>query len=56
MGGDRYNTKELLTPQEVRNTLVYVLGNHLEHREPNVGFVDPCSSGPYVAATERLAR
>lgn len=55
MGGDRYNTKEL-TPQEVRNTLVYVLGNHLEHREPNVGFVDPCSSGPYVAATERLAR
>ena len=45
--GDRYHTKELTCPKEVRNTLVYVLKNHVKHGEQNVGAVDPCSSGPW---------
>ena len=45
--GDRYHTHELSSPREVRNTLVYVLKNHVKHGEYDVGPVDPCSSGPW---------
>ena len=45
--GDRYHRRDLTTPREVRHALVYVLGNHLKHREPNVGLLDPLSSGPW---------
>jgi hypothetical protein len=31
----------------VRNTLVYVMANHLKHGETDVGLLDPCSSGPW---------
>jgi REP element-mobilizing transposase RayT len=45
--GDRHHRRELTTPSEVRNVLVYVLNNHLKHGETDVGLVDPCSSAPW---------
>ena len=45
--GDRHHRRELTTPSEVRNVLVYVLNNHLKHGEWDVGLVDPCSSAPW---------
>ena len=45
--GDRYHRRDLCSPRQVRNTLVYVLGNHLKHGETKVGLLDPCSSGPW---------
>jgi REP element-mobilizing transposase RayT len=45
--GDRYHRRDLGTPSEVRNALVYVINNHLKHGEVDVGLVDPCSSGPW---------
>ena len=45
--GDRYHRRDLTSPREVRHALVYVLANHLKHREPNVGLLDPLSSGPW---------
>ena len=45
--GDRYHTRALPTPREVRHGLVYVLMNFRKHlRRPPEG-VDPCSSGPW---------
>jgi putative transposase len=38
---DRYHTRALKTPREVRNTLVYVLHNHKHHGVP--GLVDAVS-------------
>jgi REP element-mobilizing transposase RayT len=45
--GDRYHRRDLGSPRQVRNTLVYVLANHLKHGETDVGLLDPCSSGPW---------
>ena len=45
--GDRYHRRELTTPSEVRNVLVYVLNNHLKHGEYDVGLIDPCSTAPW---------
>jgi len=45
--GDRHHRRELTTPSEVRNVLVYVLNNHLKHGEYDVGLIDPCSSAPW---------
>jgi putative transposase len=45
--GDSYHRRELETPSEVRNVLVYVLNNHLKHGEWEVGLIDPCSSAPW---------
>jgi hypothetical protein len=45
--GDRYHSRELTSPRDVRNALVYVLANHLKHGETDVGYIDPCSSGPW---------
>lgn len=44
---DRHHRRELTTPSEVRNALVYVLGNHLKHGVCDVGLLDPCSSAPW---------
>ena len=45
--GDRYHRRDLCSPRQVRNVLVYVLANHLKHGETKVGLLDPCSSGPW---------
>jgi putative transposase len=45
--GDRYHRRDLTSPRQVRNTLVYVLANHLKHGETDAGLLDPCSSGPW---------
>ncbi len=45
---DRYHSRPLRTPREVRNAIVYVLQNWKKHRREPRG-VDPCSSGPWFA-------
>jgi hypothetical protein len=53
---DRYHSRVLRTPREVRNVLCYVINNWLHHwRENAVWIVDPFSSAPRVAAAHRLA-
>jgi putative transposase len=42
--GDRYHTRALRTPREVRHGLVYVLMNFRKHRPWHRGVIDPCSS------------
>jgi REP element-mobilizing transposase RayT len=44
---DRHHRRDLTTPSEVRNALVYLLSNHLKHGETDVGLVDPYSSAPW---------
>src|SRR5262245_19428560 len=44
--GDRYHARELRTPKEVRNGIVYVLQNWKKHVFGASG-VDPRSSGPW---------
>jgi REP element-mobilizing transposase RayT len=44
---DRYHRRDLRSPRQVRNTLVYVMSNHLKHGETDVGLLDPYSSGPW---------
>jgi hypothetical protein len=39
--GDRHHRRDLTTPSEVRNALVYVLSNHIKHGETDVGLIDP---------------
>ncbi len=55
---DRYRSRVLRTPSEVRNALVYVLHNARKHGTAPTG-VDPLSSGPWFDGwrepTERLA-
>jgi putative transposase len=44
---DRYHTRALTTPREVRHGLVYVLMNVYKH-DPNARpGIDPCSSAPW---------
>ena len=45
--GDRYHARELTTPREVRNALVYVLMNHKKHGLRDRGDIDSCSSAPW---------
>ena len=42
--GDRYHTRALTSPREVRNALVYVLMNIKKHTFAPCEGVDPCSS------------
>ena len=45
--GDRYHSRSLTTPREVRTALVYVLQNWRKHRGPALSTAcapDPCSS------------
>ena len=44
---DRFHRHDLRTPTEVRNALVYVLGNGTKHGVVPRGQIDPCSSGRY---------
>ena len=44
---DRYHRHDLRTPREVRNALVYVLGNGAKHGVVPVGTIDPCSSARF---------
>ena len=44
---DRFHRHDLRTPTEVRNALVYVLGNGAKHGVVPRGQIDPCSSGRY---------
>jgi putative transposase len=45
--GDRYHRRDLVSPRDVRNAIVYVINNHLKHHEWDAGLVDPCSSAPW---------
>jgi putative transposase len=42
--GDRFHARDLTTPREVRNALVYVLQNHRKHGDGRGPRFDPCSS------------
>jgi putative transposase len=45
---DRFHARELVTPREVRNGLVYVLANFRKHaRGPVAPGLDPCSSAAW---------
>ena len=45
--GDRYHTRAMKTPTEVRRALVYVLMNIKKHSEAECDGLDPCSSAPW---------
>jgi hypothetical protein len=45
--GDRYHRRDLSSPRDVRNALLYVINNHLKHHEWDDGLIDPCSSAPW---------
>jgi hypothetical protein len=45
--GDRYHTRPLTTPREVRNALVYVLMNFKKHTGRRTSALDPCSSAAW---------
>jgi hypothetical protein len=42
---DRFHSRELSSPSDARNTLVYVLANHRKHERSTGPGVDPYSSG-----------
>lgn len=42
---ERYHAKELKTPQEVRNAIVYIHGNNRHHGDRTL--IDACSSAPW---------
>jgi REP element-mobilizing transposase RayT len=44
---ERYHRRDLTSPRDVRNAIVYVINNHLKHHEWDAGLVDPCSSAPW---------
>jgi REP element-mobilizing transposase RayT len=44
---ERYHRRDLVSPRDVRNALVYVMNNHLKHHEWDAGLIDPCSSAPW---------
>ena len=49
MWADRYHRRDLETPRDVRNAVVYVMNNHLKHFEYEDGLVDPYSSAAWFA-------
>jgi hypothetical protein len=59
---DRYHSRVLKTPLEVKRALVYVLQNHRHHaegvdRSPRRAHLDPLSSAPYFDGfTVRVTR
>jgi REP element-mobilizing transposase RayT len=46
---ERYHRRDLVSPRDVRNAVVYVINNHLKHHEWDAGLVDPCSSAPWFS-------
>lgn len=53
--GDRYHRRDLATPREVRNVLVYVLNNFRKHGG-NGRNVDPCSSARWFDGWNEAVR
>jgi REP element-mobilizing transposase RayT len=53
--GDRYHSRELQTPREVRNALVYVLANFKRHLRGRTGN-DPRSSAPWFDGFRSVVR
>jgi hypothetical protein len=53
--GDRCHTRDLETPREVRNAIVYVLLNFRKHLRAPEG-IDPRSSGPWFDGWARPPR
>ncbi len=45
--GDRYHSRALKTPRDVRHAIVYVLMNAKKHGERVAGGIDPFSSAPW---------
>jgi putative transposase len=45
--GDRYHARDLASPQEVRNAIVYILRNVEKHQPGTAPRPDPCSSAPW---------
>jgi putative transposase len=45
--GDRYHRRDLGSPRDVRNAVVYVMNNHLKHQEWEGGLVDAFSSAAW---------
>jgi len=56
--GDRYHTRALGSPREVRNALVYVLNNRVHHAPDRTGpgYVDSYSSGPFFRGWNQTIR
>jgi hypothetical protein len=52
---DRYHARELRSPREYRNVLVYVLNNWKKHVR-GAGGMDPCSSAPWFSGWSDLAK
>jgi hypothetical protein len=50
---DRYHTRALGTPREVRSALAYVLLNFRKHLKASAG-VDPRSSGPWFEGWKQV--
>jgi putative transposase len=50
---DRYHSRPLKTPTEVRNTLIYVLQNALHHGIHVLGGIDPYSSASWFDGWKR---
>jgi putative transposase len=42
---ERYHARELKTPREVRNAIIYIVRNNLHHGDGEV--IDACSSAPW---------
>jgi hypothetical protein len=53
--GDRYHARELTTPMEVKNALLYVLNNARKHGTWMHKSCDPCSSGKWFGGWKDLA-
>ncbi len=50
---DQYHRRDLKTPREVRNALVYVLQNVKKH-QPAKGGLEPCSSARWITGWQDL--
>jgi putative transposase len=50
--GDRYHTRPLTTPRQMRTSMVYVLLNFRKHLRAPAG-IDPRSSGPHFSGWQR---
>ncbi|MBK7402930.1 MAG: hypothetical protein IPJ34_43570 [Myxococcales bacterium] len=53
--GDRFHTRALRTPREVRFALIYVLQNFRKHSRLAATRLDPCSSAPWFDGFRELA-
>src|SRR5262249_16766860 len=49
---DRYHSRPLRTPTEVRHCIIYVLRNSRKHSQSETGPIDPLSSGAWFDGFE----